>query len=200
MFVRILLILLLLGLEGCATSLNVQYQNLDSKAVCCDTYKQMTFDTNLGFKTVNLKFNQNSKVFKFKQGKSYFNALVVNGTHQNYKVISYFSGFYVHQYISPVILELDKNYKVISRRELAMHFTQGLFFEGAHLQRNIELNKKTKYLIIYLSNIKSNRQIYIKESGYAYSTGGSAVVMPSVSSYENIDKSPTGELQLIPTI
>ena len=194
-----LLLFLSLFIYGCATPLAEQNNELDSKTICCTSYRGMRVEGTISSDVSKIRIDENSQVFNFNGKKRYFKLLDIKvAPHRTLNIKSYFNGTFIGQYLRPVIVELDADDNVISTSLLQMTFYGGDLFgdQDAHMYGFINLNDKTEKIIVYGTFLKSSETQTIISDGGSYGAGSSLVVVPAVSSDTKLEYSPTGLLKL----
>lgn len=194
---RVLLILVVLLVNGCAN----WSRNSDSKLRSYDTYEQINYIEIASDAEITFSINEDNPTFDFEQGASYFYAIKLSGSNRQFLLRSFFSNPKDTRFASPVLLELDDEFKVVSKREPPLVFSETPRYKGPHMQGLISLHENTKYLIVYPSNDEQSPRTKT-ELISPQNTGNLArgvVLFPEYNETHQLTKTKTGKIELIPT-
>lgn len=151
MKIYLTLLLTVIALFGCATSVEQQTVDLTAKAVCCESISEFDYQALVVEDAVRVNIGSQSDVYRFGGEKSYFNAFELpdmTGYRLFLKV--YFNGPTIGQYLKPQLVILDSDYAPIKAFVPFLRFKDGTFFgeTSAHLHADFELPENSRYLII----------------------------------------------------
>ena len=194
------LLCVVLILTSCAIPITEQYKTLESKTPCCNNLSDIKFTLFDLEKEQKVVLNEKSPVIMLGDEKSYFKAFQLPNTLGKYFYIeSYFSGLYVHQYLDPVFVELDKNKKILSSFSLRMEFVEKrtIFAETISMISAFIPNPKTKYLLILTIDQGLNDSV-VKTSPRmsTYMVGNTPNIMFVQGESLHLKKTPTGRLSI----
>lgn len=184
-------------ISGCANSINEQA--LLAKAECCSQLTQVDFVEADSNNEIEFSISEDSPAFKFPQGASYYHAMKLSGDNKQFLIRSFFSRSDLKRIASPVLVELDSDLKVLAHKEPLLDFSELPKYEEPHMLGLIQLNEKTKYLIIYPSNNNAKNQVAkIRPSDSSHVSGVELVYYPGVIKAKTLLKIPTGKMELVP--
>ncbi len=196
---------LLVLCSSCASPVRVSIDELNSIESCCASMREFNYDrADYGY-TNKTKMHLGN-VYSFKEGKSFYLSLEMKNKDNNYlEIITYLDGDWVptSQVFLPKMITLDETFNIV--RDIDnLNLRKGYLFasfEGETWGNIIELNSNEKYIIIYSNANSYGKPIYLDtvRDGYAYSTGGGSVVVPSTSytdQYSKISTNGTIKLKL----
>lgn len=200
---KLLSLVSVMFLAGCASWLSDPAETLVSTSRCCSAYNQMQYvqtDSNI---PIAIVIDENSPSFNFDQGASFFHATEITGDNRHFLVRSFFSGKKRRVVASPVLLELDANFNVLSQSEPTLHYSASPRYEAPHMQAKIALQEETRFLIVYPSADKEKQQIKTVHNP-PQSTGSAGKdrlgyqVYPGNTTKDVLKKALTGKIELIP--
>lgn len=159
---------------------------------CCRSYMELTYLPLPQSEELSIKIDGASQAFAFPEGNGYLAAFklpkIESGT--TFELKTYMSSSYLPSatVFLPQILILDARQSPL-RSEKDLVLKQDVhFFKGGYWSTSIPLLSDDAYLIIYTPASKLGQGIlhYNRSTGFAYSTGGSAVFVPGGNSVRKI--------------
>ena len=196
---RVLCLVIVLFLTGCASWLSDPAETLVSTSRCCSAYNQMPFESADSDDPIAIVIDENSPTFNFEQGASFFHATEITGDNRDFLVRSFFSGRKERSVASPVFLELDANFNVLTQSEPTLHFSTTPRYEESHMQATIALQEETRFLIVYPSTDEEKQQIKnVLSPEYKTGMRNRVVIHKGNATNDVLKKALTGKIELLP--
>ncbi len=194
---KLIVIIITILITGCATPIKQQYDELSVQKICCTGPSDFQYSEIVVGNEKEIKLNSKSPVYDFGTGNSYFSSFEVPKSDHYYYVKSFFNGMMIGQYYEPIFMALDENHKITETFSLKLEFIDATFSDDAHMAGVFKLKPKSKYLILFTSQLNSDApKAQLGSSTYTYMAGSTPVIGQSGGYSKQLSRSPTGSIKI----
>jgi hypothetical protein len=175
---------------------------LQTKKVCCTDVSQFRYEKLATGGSAQFPLDENSPVFRFDGNKSYLKGFEIEETvNRGLMVKSSFNGPLIGQYLHPVVLLLDRQFKPLLAGPLNMQFVEGRMFGGdsnAHMFGEIRIPPAARYIVFYTQRLAIPAAVAQLRPEGSIAMAGKTPIYVSSSSGKRIEleRAPVGELAI----
>lgn len=174
-----------IGLVGCSSPLPRQAEILQTARSCCSSLAQLPISGTVGSARLSAEFTDNSAVFDFPEGRSYFAAfeLPPDWIGGSLELTTWHRGNTTldSQVFCPVVTALDSAKKSLGNLALGgMKFTRAGFIDNAHFSALVEVPKDAAYIVVHTptSTIGGSLRASVDRQGGAIIVGSGVFFEP----------------------
>lgn len=177
---NILFVIFLFALSSCATNSDL-IAKVESKASCCKTFNEFTYESFSAGNPIRITFNDQSPVFEFESGKSYFKALRLPTPSTRFKlrVKSNLTGSVAFETVSlsqsfcPTARFLDENFTTINSRNEVPIQVRGL--KSFSYLSEFTIPPNAKFVVLHTDPTRYFMSALRSTSGDAYLVNNAVV-------------------------
>lgn len=178
-----------------------QEAELNAKQLCCEEFGVIRYEA-LALKAPKRAIlDSNADVRQFAQGRSYFKAFEIpEAPAQGLWIKSYFNGLFIKQYLQPLALFLDADYKPLGTAVPRLQFQDGNIFgdRNARMEGGVRVPANARYLLVFTTSSFPGvpDSARTAPSTGAFLVGNTPVITTNPGKTIGLERSVTGELSL----
>lgn len=174
---------------------------LNAKQLCCEDFKVIKYEALALKAPKSAILDSNADARQFAQGRSYFKAFEIPaGPAQGLWIKSYFNGLLIKQFLQPLTLFLDSDYKPLGTAAPRLQFREGnLFGDGnARMEGGVRVPANARYLLVFTTSSFPGGPDSVRTapSTGAFLIGSTPVITTNPGKTIELERSVTGELSL----